>query len=275
MEHAEGPFGHSGCMGLHAFYYLAGLASGLGGGLLSGLFGLGGGLVLIPLLGAFLALGQHQSQGLTLAAMLLPNGLPAVLEYRRRGVRLWGHLTCFLILGFLVGAWGGAKTAHLIPAREMRWLFIAFLVVMAMRTLLKGKGSTPTESPRVLVAGETWLPGVVTGLVGGLASGLLGIGGGVIMIPMLAGWLKLSQHEAQLASLAMMLAPVGLPAVWVYAKSGGGIPWFILAGVACGFMIGAYLGARIAGRVQGPRLRLWFACITLAMAVLLAVRGGR
>lgn len=253
--------------------YLAGLASGLAGGLLSGLFGLGGGLVLIPLLGAFLGLAQHQAQGLTLAAMLLPNGLPAVLEYRRRGVRMWGHLTGFLVLGFLVGAWGGAMTAHLIPAKEMRWLFIAFLCVMALRTLLKREGQSRVEDARLLTLQESWLPGLVTGLVGGLASGLLGIGGGVIMIPMLCGWLRLSQHEAQLASLAMMLAPVGLPAVWVYARSGAGLPWFILGGVACGFLLGAYLGARVAGRVKGPKLRLWFACITLAMAILLAIRG--
>ncbi|WP_005032203.1 sulfite exporter TauE/SafE family protein [Holophaga foetida] len=253
--------------------YSAGLVSGWAGGVLSGLFGLGGGLVLIPLLGAFLSLGQHQAQGLTLAAMLLPNGLPAVLEYRRRGIRLWGHLTAFLILGFLIGAWGGARAANLIPAKEMRWIFIAFLCVMALRTLLKGDGSLQNDAPGSLAIRNVWLPGVLTGLVGGLASGLLGIGGGVIMIPMLAGWLKLSQHEAQLASLTMMLAPVGLPAVWVYARSEGGLPWFILAGVASGFMVGAYLGARIAGRIRGPKLRVWFACITLAMAILLAIRG--
>jgi len=262
-------------MGVHAFEYLAGLVSGVAGGLLSGLFGLGGGLVLIPLLGAFLKLPQHQAQGLTLAAMLLPNGLPAVLEYRRRGVRLWMHLTGFLVLGFLVGAWGGAEVAHLIPAREMRWIFIAFLCVMAVRTLLKHKDKAGQELSRSLSAGESWLPGVLIGLSGGLASGLLGIGGGVIMIPMLAGWLKLSQHEAQLASLAMMIPPIGLPAVWVYARSQGGLPWFILGGVACGFLVGAYLGARVAARVRGPKLRLWFACITLAMAVLLALKGGR
>jgi len=253
--------------------YLAGLASGLAGGVLSGLFGLGGGLVLVPLLGAFLHLGQHQAQGLTLAAMLLPSGLPAVLEYRRRGVVLWWHLTGFLILGFLLGGWAGAQAANRIPGLELRWVFILFLCTLALRTLLRGGGPEQAPLGRHLGLRDTWFPGLTAGLIGGVASGLLGIGGGLIMIPILVGWLRLTQHEAQLASLAMMVPPIGLPAVWVYARSQGGLPWFILAGVACGFMAGGYLGARLAGRLRGPRLRLWFALITLGMAVLLAVRG--
>lgn len=60
-------------------HFIPGLGTGLAGGVLSGLFGVGGGVVMVPLLGPFLHLDQHRAQGATLAAMLLPTGLPAVV----------------------------------------------------------------------------------------------------------------------------------------------------------------------------------------------------
>jgi uncharacterized membrane protein YfcA len=177
------------------------------------------------------------------------------------------------MIGFLAGAWGGAKIANLIPAPELRWGFITFLLLLALRTfLLHGKiqGSSPD---RALSLREVWIPGILIGILGGVASGLLGIGGGVLMIPLMTAWLKLGQHEAQLSSLAMMLPPIGLPAVLVYAHAQGGLPWAILAGVATGFLLGAYLGARMATRIRGTNLRLLFGGILVLMAALLALRN--
>ena len=79
-------------------HLLAGLGTGLCGGLLSGLFGIGGGIVMVPLLGLVLGLDQHRAQGATLAAMLLPTSLPAVLEYRRRGITTSLPLVAVLVL---------------------------------------------------------------------------------------------------------------------------------------------------------------------------------
>ena len=64
-----------------SFQFLAGAGSGFAGGMLSGMFGVGGAIVQVPLLALALHLDQHQAQGATLAAMLLPNGLPAVQEH--------------------------------------------------------------------------------------------------------------------------------------------------------------------------------------------------
>ena len=60
-----------------------------------------------------------------------------------------------------------------------------------------------------------------------LCAGLLGIGGGVVMIPLLVIWLKLPQHEAQLVSIAVLLPPIGLPGVLVYARSQPNFPWLV------------------------------------------------
>jgi uncharacterized membrane protein YfcA len=71
-----------------------------------------------------------------------------------------------------------------------------------------------------------------------------------------------------------MLAPIGLPGVWVYARHEGGLPWVALGGVAVGFMFGAYAGARIAVRTRAPRLRQGFAVLMLGMALLLFMKGS-
>ncbi|HJU82780.1 MAG TPA: sulfite exporter TauE/SafE family protein [Holophagaceae bacterium] len=252
--------------------FLAGAGSGLAGGLLSGLFGIGGGIVLVPLLGLALHLDQHRAQGVTLAAMLLPIGLPAVLHYRKAGVPIHWPLVWILILGFLAGVLAGSELANLLPERPLRFAFVVFLLVMAVWTLRGWRGGAEGIDPASLPAARLALPGVAIGSAAGAASGLLGIGGGVVIIPALALWLGLPQRQAQVISLVVMLLPIRLPGVLIYAKAQGGLPWVLLGGVAVGFGLGAGLGARLAMRLSGPRLRAAFAGLMLVMAVLLAMR---
>jgi uncharacterized membrane protein YfcA len=260
-------------MHLTWFAALASVVAGLGGGVLSGLFGVGGGMVLIPLLGLTLGLNQHQAQGVALAAMLLPNGLPAVLYMRRQGIPIHWVLVGFLTLGFLPAVWVGARIANLIPEPTLRLGFACVLAALAAYSLLQRHSAPEAEPSRTpMEFSRSWLPGLAIGFAGGLASGLLGIGGAILMIPLMVWLLEIPQHEAQATSLVLMLAPIGLPGVWVYA-SHGRLPWLILAGVALGFLAGAYGGARIAVRTRGPRLRQGFALLMAAMALLLFLKG--
>ncbi|MGA2080923.1 MAG: sulfite exporter TauE/SafE family protein [Holophaga sp.] len=252
----------------------ASLLAGLSGGLLSGLFGIGGGVVLIPMLSFALGLPQHQAQGVALAAMLLPNGLPAVIYLRRVGVMIHWSLVGMLTAGFLPAVWLGAVVANRIPDTPLRLGFACVLLVMAA-SLLRQSGHPPGRLPSAVPMGldRAWLPGLAIGLAGGLASGLLGIGGGVIMVPLLVWMLRLPQREAQTTSLVFMLAPIGLPGVWVYAHSDAGLPWMALGGVALGFLGGAYLGARVAVHTRGRRLRQGFALLMAVMAAVLFRKG--
>ncbi|HEX9008750.1 MAG TPA: sulfite exporter TauE/SafE family protein [Holophagaceae bacterium] len=252
---------------------LAGLATGLSGGVLAGVFGVGGGLVMVPLLGLILGLDQRQAQGATLAAMLLPTGLPAVLEYRRRGIHTSLRLVTILILGFLAGITGGAAVANGIPAAALRWGFIAFLLVIAMHTWRRKEPAAVDRGGEPLDLSQgPWRFGLPIGALAGVVSGLTGLGGAIVVIPLLAGRFRMTQHEAQLTSLAMLLPPIGLPGVIVYARSGSGLPWLVIGGVAVGFAFGAYLGARVATRLRGVRLKQAFAALAVAMALLLAFR---
>lgn len=253
---------------------VAGLVTGLGGGLLSGLFGVGGGIVMVPLLGLILHLDQHRAQGATLAAMLLPMGLPAVLEYHRRGIRTSLPLVGLLILGFLLGIYGGSMVANRLPSGGLRWGFAVFLVVLAVRTWRRPERPTVDRCAEpIAFTGQQAPLALLIGFLAGLLSGLTGLGGAVVVIPLLATRFRMTQHEAQLTSLVMLLPPIGLPGVYVYAQAQGGLPWLVIAYVAAGFAVGALVGARVATRMASARLKRIYAGIVLLMAVLVALRG--
>ena len=248
---------------------LLGALIGLFAGSLAGLFGIGGGIVMIPLLGLLLGLPQRQAQGVTLAVMLLPLGLPALHTYRRRGVSIPWRLVAWLVTGFLPGVWAGAQGAQRIPDGGLRIGFAAFLGVVALRLW----HSRVTPQVATGVRRPFGVPGLLVGLAGGLASGLLGIGGGLVVIPLLMTLLGLGQLQAQATSLALLLLPIGLPGVWVYARSGEGLPWLVFAGVAAGFGTGGVLGAHVATRLHPERLKRAFALFLVVMGVLLVLRA--
>jgi uncharacterized membrane protein YfcA len=253
-------------------HLVAGLGTGVCGGFLSGLFGVGGGIVMVPLLGLALNLDQHRAQGATLAAMLLPTGLPAVLQYRKRGIASSVKLVGVLILAFLFGVYAGAMVANRIPSTPLKWTYASFLFFLAIRTWMRHEppGVDRGEEPFDLSGLWTW--GLVIGLLGGFWSGLTGLGGSVVMIPLLASRFRMTQHEAQLTSLMMLLPPIGLPGVYVYAQAQGGLPWVVILCVAAGFAVGALAGAHVATRLASARLKHAFGWIVLLMALLVLVR---
>lgn len=252
------------------FEIIASGAFGVASGVLAGFLGIGGGAILPPLLVFALGIEQHRAQGISLAALLPPVGLPAVLAYRKSGVRVSTNLVLMLIVGFVVGVLGGAWLAHRLPSRELRWAFAAFLALSAWRAAV---GKAPSDSDAWHGApAPRWL-GIPVGALAGIMSGLLGVGGGLVALPLLKRFGRLSRLEAQATTLAMMLPPIGLPAVYVYAKEQGGLPWELLAAVAVGFSLGAGLGARVAGRVNARIATVVYAGFLVLMAFILVLRA--
>ncbi len=86
------------------------------------------------------------------------------------------------------------------------------------------------------------LIGLIIGLIAGLLSGLFGIGGGIVIVPMLVSFLKFPQSKAVGTSLASMLLPVGILAVWKYFKKGD-VDFKIAAMIALGIFVMAFVGS--------------------------------
>src|SRR5262249_20103940 len=106
-------------------FLLAGIAGGIG----SGMFGIGGGIVFVSIFGLFLAFDQHKAPGTSLVALIPPTGLLAVVAYAKAGYVYW--LTgALLIPGLFLGGIAGAKTARCIEPRRMRQVFAALLFLL-------------------------------------------------------------------------------------------------------------------------------------------------
>ena len=102
----------------------------------------------------------------------------------------------------------------------------------------------------------------IIGILTGIFSGLLGVGGGLIMIPMFVFFLGFSQHMAQGMSLAVMLPPVTLLAAWNYHKAGY-IDWKVALIVSVLFIIGGFFGSKIALKIDQQMLKKVFGVLII------------
>jgi uncharacterized protein len=115
-------------------FFLIGLVAGV----LSGMFGIGGGIVIVPALVVLAKMSQREATGTSLASLLLPVGALAVWQYYKAGA-LDTRAALLLAPGMLIGAMLGAKFALQIPTREMQRVFAVFLCVVAVRMWVTAK----------------------------------------------------------------------------------------------------------------------------------------
>ena len=106
---------------------------------------------------------------------------------------------------------------------------------------------------------------VLIGVLAGILSGLVGVGGGVIMVPLLVLLLGFNQHQAQGTSLAVLVVPVTAVAVYTYHKEGF-IDWRYVGIIALFFVIGGYFGSKIAVNLDQKMLKKVFGFILLLIA---------
>jgi uncharacterized membrane protein YfcA len=151
---------------------------GLVAGALSGLFGVGGGILIVPALIIFMNMAQKQSHGTSLAA-ILPIAVSGVIGYTTGDSINWAA-ALFLTIGSAgFGAIIGTKLLQVLSRRFVAVLFIAVLIATAARLSLFSEVIANPKSISVLIAIEF----VMLGLVSGILAGLLGVGGGIVMVP--------------------------------------------------------------------------------------------
>ncbi|MEI6265493.1 MAG: sulfite exporter TauE/SafE family protein [Sphingobacteriia bacterium] len=126
------------------------IAVGLIAGFLSGLIGIGGGVIIVPALVLFLGFTQKAAQGTSLGILLLPVGILAVLQYYKQG---YININYILIVAaaFVVGGFFGSKLALTLSDEKMKKVFAVILMLIAIKMLFfeKSGGSKPTESTKI------------------------------------------------------------------------------------------------------------------------------
>ena len=107
---------------------------------------------------------------------------------------------------------------------------------------------------------------IIIGLAAGIMGGLVGIGGGIVIVPALIYFLSFSQKEAQGTSLGILLLPVGILGVWQYYKAGY-VDMRIVWLVAVGFLAGSYFGSKIALSLPQETVKKIFAILMILVAI--------
>jgi uncharacterized membrane protein YfcA len=106
---------------------------------------------------------------------------------------------------------------------------------------------------------------IITGLMAGMLSGLVGVGGGIVMVPMLVLILGFNQHQAQGTSLTVLVVPVTALAVYNYYKEGY-INWKYAAIIALFFLVGSYFGSKLAVNIDQKMLKKIFSIVLIIIA---------
>jgi uncharacterized protein len=191
---------------------------GIVGGAFSGLFGLGGGIVMVPLLTSLGGLTQRRASAYSLAA-ILPAAIVGSIPYlTHQAVDLIS--AGLLVVGSVVGAAYGARLLARVPETLLRWLFVGVLVAGIVRSLLDAFADPPSVSTAQGLPSLLDGAGMVgLGLVMGIASGLLGIGGGQIAVPGLSALFDFAPALAKGTSLVAMI-PTAVSGTWVNARNG-------------------------------------------------------
>ena len=224
-------------------------------GLLGALTGIGGGILLTPILALHFGIPIRQAIGTSLVAVITTSAASSSVHLQRHTTDIRLGMTLELATAF-----GAAVTAYIVGYFNrsiLEGLFAGFLLYSSVTILLRGGKVKDEETPPPSNNGETVIPpyepqhyplGLSASLVAGGLSGLLGIGGGPIKVPVMFIFMNVPLMVATATSNFMIGVTAAASAIVYYRR--GDILVEVAAPMAVGVFIGSLLGARLAPRIQ-------------------------
>jgi uncharacterized membrane protein YfcA len=250
------------------------LFTGAVAGLSAGLLGIGGGLIIVPIL-FFIFSSQavpaahvmHMALATSLATIVITS-LSSARAHHKRGAVLW-PLVINLSPGIIIGAWLGAMLASSLASDILKPVFGVFELLVAIHLLINYKPDTHSSSISTVTS-------TISGVVIGGVSSIVGIGGGTLTVPFLL-WHNISIRNA-VASSAACGFPIAVAGTAAYIVSGWnttGLPAYSLgyvnlpafAVIIVTSIIAAPVGAALAHKLPEKTLRLFFALCLLALGI--------
>ncbi|HTZ56953.1 MAG TPA: sulfite exporter TauE/SafE family protein [Acidobacteriaceae bacterium] len=254
---------------------IRGLLAGVIAGLASGFLGVSPGGILVPVISLLLPFSQHVAQGLSLIVQAPPTSASGLAAYSRK--RQWPAFVPIMLIsgGFIIGGPIGALIAKVCSERELRWMYVGYLLILTALSALKSSRRRVSASGPEHVKPCLYVVLVCIGIIAGISSGLLGIGGGLAITALCVVLLHRDRHEANALSLAITAMPLTLPAAWVYVRHGWHLPWEIIGCLVVGLALGAWTGAVFANRLTERTLKAAFTTLLIAMTVYMTVIASR
>ena len=215
---------------------------GVAAGLLSGLFGVGGGTLIVPALVLWLGIHQRLAAGISVTA-ILPTSVVGATTYAIQGNVDW-IAALVLAVGVIGGAQVGSLLLHRLKLGVIQWSFLGFLVVIIVSLWFVVPSRDDTiEFSFLAITGL-----IITGFLTGVLSGLIGVGGGVVVVPALMIFFGSSDLIAKGTSLLMMI-PGSLSATFGNLKRGN-LDWRMAVIVGLSASVCVPLGALFAGLID-------------------------
>jgi len=239
---------------------------GVAAGLLGGLFGVGGGLIIVPGLVGFAHMERRLAHGTSLAATL-PIALASLVTYLAHGNVDW-PVALFLAIGAIAGAIVGTQLLHVIPKNVLVMVFVITVLATATRLLISSDSAGRAE---LTIVSALLL--VLVGFFTGTLAGLLGIGGGVIMVPAMVVGLGMVPALAKGTSVAVIVPTSIMGTIRNRKKANADIHVAAVVG-SCG-AVTAVIGATISDRMSDSLSNIMFAALLLFVAItqLLSLRS--
>ena len=246
------------------------LAGGAAAGLFGSLLGLGGGILIVPLLTLGFGLELREAVGVSLVSVIMTSSAAAgvYLERRIADLRLGMRLELFTAIGALIGG----SIAFLIDERWLSILFAGLLVYVAV-SMLRARapdGSDGRPEDRSYEVRNVPL-GVVGATGAGVVSALLGIGGGLVKVPLMHLLMGVPLRVATATSNLMVGITAAAGAVIYLAR--GEIDPYVAGPTAIGVFLGASVGSRVAHRIDLRILRWLFVVVLSYTAVQMLLRA--
>jgi hypothetical protein len=232
---------------------------GIVAGFLSGLFGVGGGILIVPALVLVLGFDQRLAHGTSLAAVL-PIAISSLTSYTIEDKVDW-NVGLLLAAGAVGGAVVGTHILHKLPHDALALAFAFLLVATAIRLLLdhsdaQGRGALGIGAAILLV---------VVGLLAGILAGLLGVGGGIILVPAMVVGFGIPAAIAKGTSL-LVIVPTAIMGTWRNrTKKNADIRVAVILGL--GGVVSAFVAGNISVGMSETLSNVLFAILLLVVAV--------
>lgn len=238
-------------------------------GVLSGMFGIGGGTVIVPAL-VWLGLSQRNAAATSMLA-IVPTAISGVVSYAAGGNVDWlaaALLFCGMFVGGQVGSWLLSR----LPELALRWIFVVFLVFVVVDQV----SFVPSRDHQITMTVATGVCMVLLGVVIGMLAGLLGIGGGALAVPSLSMLFGASDLVARGTSLLAMFPNSITTSAANLKRRLAHVKTALIIGVTAA--VTAPLGTWIAGAVSprvGAIMFACYLCVLLVRSVFVAVKATR
>lgn len=253
-------------------------------GAFGALMGLGGGLIIVPILIVVFHVEKNVAVAASIVAVIATSCAGAAVYCGRRqvNIRLGTVLESMTVVGAIIGA---LVTVFILPTAGLMIIFICVLIYAAAYMYFKPEKVIPPGKARGRFCGtyhdekaggkmeyevKNIKGGLAASFVAGNLSGMLGVGGGLVQVPVMNGWMGVPIKSA-IATSNFMIGVTAVASAYIYYTN----DWFnpvLTAVVATGVFIGARGGSIASGRIDARRLRGVFIAVILLMALLLGVR---